>query len=325
MKRTHAQMEARDKPKRVVNPFVLFVQDVKANVHGNHPTSRADLNRMWGEISDEKKQEIERQHARLMMAWQRDMASYVEEYPEDSDDEEETVVVKAKKEKKVKKPRDPNMPRRYQNAYFHFQNEKRKELKEQSPELTGREVQAKVSELWRALSDEDKKPYQELESVQKEVYEIAMAKYKAGLAAAGVAGAGSALASAAAAATAVADKITKKPKKAAEVKKPKKKKAEVPKPKAIEEDVEMEDADDSDEDMAEDSDEDLVDSDEEDTSEDIGSDDEEEDDDDEEEDSPQVVIGTEDSSDEDSSEEEEDDDDSSEGDDSEDGVPVTFS
>lgn len=48
-------MEAREKPKRVVNPFVLFVQDVKANAADHAPTSRPELKKMWDEISDDKK------------------------------------------------------------------------------------------------------------------------------------------------------------------------------------------------------------------------------------------------------------------------------
>lgn len=54
------------------------------------------------------------------------------------------------------------------SAYNFFVAEKRVIVKEENPTLGFGEVSKKVGEMWKALTDEEKKPYQEMADKAKE-------------------------------------------------------------------------------------------------------------------------------------------------------------
>lgn len=58
--------------------------------------------------------------------------------------------------KRKREPKDPNAPKRPPSSYIMFQNEIRKELKEQHPNITNSELLVKIGKLWGELSTEDK-------------------------------------------------------------------------------------------------------------------------------------------------------------------------
>jgi hypothetical protein len=61
-----------------------------------------------------------------------------------------------KKRKRNTKPKDPNAPKRPASSYILFQNEVRKELKEQHPNLSNADLLGMISEQWKHMSDEQK-------------------------------------------------------------------------------------------------------------------------------------------------------------------------
>jgi len=61
-----------------------------------------------------------------------------------------------KKRKRNTKPKDPNAPKRPASSYILFQNEVRKELKEQHPNLSNSDLLGMISEQWKHMSDEQK-------------------------------------------------------------------------------------------------------------------------------------------------------------------------
>lgn len=68
----------------------------------------------------------------------------------------------SKEEKKAlrkerKANRDPNAPKRPPSAYLLFQNEIREEMRQQYKDLTYSEVLGKISEAWKALTEEQRK------------------------------------------------------------------------------------------------------------------------------------------------------------------------
>lgn len=75
-----------------------------------------------------------------------------------------------KKRKRNVKPRDPNAPKRPASAYILFQNEIRKELKEKFPNLNNTELLAKISEMWKLMTDEEKAYYHKAVESLKERY-----------------------------------------------------------------------------------------------------------------------------------------------------------
>ena len=61
-----------------------------------------------------------------------------------------------KKRKRNIKPKDPNAPKRPASSYLLFQNEVRKELKEQHPNLSNTDLLSMISEQWKKMSDDQK-------------------------------------------------------------------------------------------------------------------------------------------------------------------------
>jgi hypothetical protein len=55
---------------------------------------------------------------------------------------------------------DPAAPKRASNAYMIFCKERRARLKEERPDLPFGKLGATLGELWRTLSQDEKKPYE---------------------------------------------------------------------------------------------------------------------------------------------------------------------
>lgn len=61
-----------------------------------------------------------------------------------------------KKRKRATKPKDPNAPKRPASSYIMFQNEVRKEIKAQYPDISNAELMTLIAEQWKNMGDEDK-------------------------------------------------------------------------------------------------------------------------------------------------------------------------
>merc|ERR1719506_1954833 len=89
-----------------------------------------------------------------------------------------TPAKSPKKVKKVKKVKDPNAPKRNLSAYFFFMNDQRAKVVKANPDMKVTEVGKKLGELWRAMSDSEKVPYNKKADADKIRYEKAKAAYK---------------------------------------------------------------------------------------------------------------------------------------------------
>jgi structure-specific recognition protein 1 len=79
----------------------------------------------------------------------------------EEDEEEESP----KKKKRAKK--DPDAPKRPASSYLYFTNDNRARVKERFPDLAFGDLTRKLSEMWKALSAEDKVPHEEKVSIHK--------------------------------------------------------------------------------------------------------------------------------------------------------------
>lgn len=82
------------------------------------------------------------------------------------------------KEKKEKKAKDPNAPKKPMGAYMWFCKDKRAEVKEKHPSWGVAEIGKEMGAQWKAISDKDKKKYEEQAAKDKERYEKDMKSYK---------------------------------------------------------------------------------------------------------------------------------------------------
>ncbi|SCV68307.1 BQ2448_428 [Microbotryum intermedium] len=93
-------------------------------------------------------------------------------------DEEEDGEGKGKKKLKVKKVKDPNAPKRPASAYIEFQNSVRDEFRQADPEATYQEILRKISGVWQAMPDHEKKRWNDITAEKTIEYEKAKRNYK---------------------------------------------------------------------------------------------------------------------------------------------------
>ncbi|KAL2867100.1 high-mobility group nucleosome-binding protein [Aspergillus lucknowensis] len=93
--------------------------------------------------------------------------------------EKTTRKAKAPRETGRKK-KDPNAPKRGLSAYFFFANENRDKIREDNPGIAFGQVGKMLGEKWRALSDKERKPYEDKAAADKKRYEEEKAQYNAG-------------------------------------------------------------------------------------------------------------------------------------------------
>lgn len=80
----------------------------------------------------------------------------------------------------AKKKRDPNMPKAVTNAYMIFCKSRRNELREKHPELPFGKIGAKLGEIWRSMSVEARKPYEDRAALDRERYRREMQDFQNG-------------------------------------------------------------------------------------------------------------------------------------------------
>jgi len=80
--------------------------------------------------------------------------------------------------KSRKKRKDPNAPKRASNAYMIFCKERRAKLKEEHPELPFGKLGAKLGEMWRVMTADEKKPYETRASNDRDRYKKEMNSYQ---------------------------------------------------------------------------------------------------------------------------------------------------
>lgn len=76
-------------------------------------------------------------------------------------DQQEEATGKKKRVPKEKKPKDKDAPKRPPSAYLIYQNDIRKEIKEQNPSISNQELLQTISKTWAMLEPENRKVSQE--------------------------------------------------------------------------------------------------------------------------------------------------------------------
>lgn len=81
------------------------------------------------------------------------------------------------KKKSTRKKKDPNAPKRSLSAYMFFANENRDIVRAENPGISFGQVGRLLGEKWKALSAEDKTPYEDKAAADKKRYEKEKAEY----------------------------------------------------------------------------------------------------------------------------------------------------
>ncbi|KAA8901828.1 hypothetical protein DIURU_003077 [Diutina rugosa] len=83
----------------------------------------------------------------------------------------------AEKKKVTRKKRDPDAPKRSLSAYMFFANENRDVVRSENPGVSFGQVGKLLGEKWKALTSEEKTPYEAKAEADKKRYEKEKAEY----------------------------------------------------------------------------------------------------------------------------------------------------
>jgi len=93
--------------------------------------------------------------------------------------EEKLAAKQLKEEKKAKRAKkDKNAPKKPMSAFFCYQTQRRKDLKNEQPNLNHKDIVKRMTDEWKAMTDADKHRYDLMKDQQKERYEKEMREYK---------------------------------------------------------------------------------------------------------------------------------------------------
>jgi len=85
---------------------------------------------------------------------------------------------KKKKPAAKKQKRDANAPKGAKSAWLYFMDAKREEVKAANPTFALGDISKRLGEMWKAMSSEDKQPFEEQARADRERYKEEMEEYK---------------------------------------------------------------------------------------------------------------------------------------------------
>jgi len=171
------------KPKRGLTAYMLFSQSKRPEIKAKNPNATfGELGKLLGEawkaIDEEDKKPFTEAAAKDKIRYQKDLAQFKIDHPEDSDDEKKKKKGKGKgknKKQPAKKrktaPKDPDAPKKTSSAFFCFSKEQRPIVKEKNPSATFGELGKLLGAAWQNLGPDEKKKYELLSAEDKKRYE----------------------------------------------------------------------------------------------------------------------------------------------------------
>ncbi|KAL9188412.1 hypothetical protein ACHAXT_006790 [Thalassiosira profunda] len=180
-----------NKPKGWLNPHMLYANANRARAKAENPgMSFGDLARLmsaeYKALSTEDMAAWKQASADDKKRFELEMLTYVPPVSGQSDGsevggaEEEGVVVEAPKKKR--KEKDPNAPKRNRTAWNYFlSGDARRLVREEQPDASLGEMTKALGMRFKALTPEEKAPFDELAAADKQRYEREMAAYTGGV------------------------------------------------------------------------------------------------------------------------------------------------
>eukprot|EP00744_Colponema_vietnamica_P000996 GILI01001710.1.p1 GENE.GILI01001710.1~~GILI01001710.1.p1 ORF type:complete len:268 (+),score=92.14 GILI01001710.1:138-941(+) len=159
-----------DRPKRGLSAYMVFAKEIRPFVVAENPDlTTPDIMKQiglrWANLTEEEKEPYKIRSAEDKLRFKREQAEY-----------DRQQFMNAPKRKK----RDPQMPKRALTAYMFFNKDMRDRIKEQHSEASVMDIMKEVGARWASLTDEEKRPYEDLAAADKERYEMEMRHYGGG-------------------------------------------------------------------------------------------------------------------------------------------------
>jgi len=156
------------KPKVPQSAFLFFSTDKRKEVIAAHPgISFQDiaktLGEMWKNFTDADKKTYEQSAQRDRLRYKEQMEHYKPPVQQDSSDDDK------KTKKRKRKRRDPNEPKGAPSAYILYANSIRDSIKKENPQAQFTDTGRIIGVKWKALSENEKKPFIEQAQQLREV------------------------------------------------------------------------------------------------------------------------------------------------------------
>jgi hypothetical protein len=163
-------------PKKPLTSYMLYMQAQRGSVMAENPALKfgevsKKISEDWKVLSEAQKKVYADKAAEDKKRYDAEMKHY--KPPVGGEDESDD-----RPKKKAKK--DPDAPKRGQNAYMFFVNELREKMKAENTTMKAPDLAKFAGEKWRTMTPEEKKPYDEKAAADKERAERETAAYKRG-------------------------------------------------------------------------------------------------------------------------------------------------
>jgi hypothetical protein len=169
----------KDAPKGALSAYILFGKEIRDQIKEDEPDFDSkeimrEQGRRWAKLKETQEEEVDRLNLLAKedkLRYKKEMENYSPIVSDDDDNEND-------KKKRVKK--DPNAPKGAKNAYLYYCEANRSLLKEDNPDMTGKEIQKELAEQWKALKEEDPEEaeiYIKMANDDKERFIIENAEY----------------------------------------------------------------------------------------------------------------------------------------------------
>lgn len=118
-------------------------------------------------MAADEKAKYEKMAAADKERYAKEMKSYTP--PAGSEDKKTGAKKKAKK--------DPDAPKKAMSAFMYFSNKMRPKIKAENPDISFGDLGKRIGELYRALTPEEKEPYEKMATNDKKRFERDNAAY----------------------------------------------------------------------------------------------------------------------------------------------------
>eukprot|EP00010_Vexillifera_abyssalis_P002858 CAMPEP_0201552090 /NCGR_PEP_ID=MMETSP0173_2-20130828/13675_1 /ASSEMBLY_ACC=CAM_ASM_000268 /TAXON_ID=218659 /ORGANISM="Vexillifera sp., Strain DIVA3 564/2" /LENGTH=213 /DNA_ID=CAMNT_0047962509 /DNA_START=26 /DNA_END=667 /DNA_ORIENTATION=- len=169
-----------DEPKKPKTAYMIFAMEARPKIKEEFPDKKfGEISKICGErwklLSDGDKVKYQEEYNLLKIQYQKDLAAFKETHPLLEEDDEDAKP--AAKKQKVRKTKDPNRPKRPLSGFLIYSGEHRAGIKEKNPEASFGEMGKILGAQWKALSEDEKKPYMEKAAILKEEYLLKVKEY----------------------------------------------------------------------------------------------------------------------------------------------------
>jgi structure-specific recognition protein 1 len=170
-------------PKRPQSSYFLFMATKRDGVKSANPGMSIgeiskNIGNLWKQLPDVEKKVFEEQYAVSKAKYDEEYKAYVQ-----SDAYKKFIAENPpearKKKKKAEKEASPYPPKpTKKSSWLFFNNDKRKILQKEHPEARIGELTKMASALWKGISPEEKKKYDDMAGEEKRKYDIAIVKWR---------------------------------------------------------------------------------------------------------------------------------------------------